>query len=132
MIKFYGFERLARQCPSDVPAWDQEFYTTYAEALLKKRKGTVQKLLDEVKISGKMVQFHVSVINQILGTKGDSNSYYKHSINIVLEALKGWLSPLIYDFSPQWMVEGVSIEKKDMNITSKYWFGFISSTIIPS
>ncbi|KAG5576948.1 hypothetical protein H5410_057082 [Solanum commersonii] len=49
-----------------------------------------------------------------------------------LDDLKRWLAPMIFDVTPRWLGAGASIEKRDMNITSQYWFGFISNTIMPS
>jgi len=43
----------------------------------------------------------------------------------------GWLAPLISDASPSCMATGEKIDIKYMNVRARYWFGFISSNIIP-
>lgn len=54
MIKFHKLEKFNKARQPYVPKWVQEFCDVYAKTLTKKRKRIVLKIVDEVKVRGKM------------------------------------------------------------------------------
>lgn len=47
--------------------------------------------------------------------------------------MKKWLALVVLDQEEQdCQAEGAQIQKKDLNVATRYWFGFSSSTIMPS
>ena len=49
-----------------------------------------------------------------------------------LEKMKKWFAIISSGNTPKLLKVGIVIEKKDLNMEAQYWFGFFSSTIIPS
>uniref|UniRef100_M1DEU7 Putative plant transposon protein domain-containing protein n=1 Tax=Solanum tuberosum TaxID=4113 RepID=M1DEU7_SOLTU len=84
-------------------------------------------------VRGKEVEYHIEHINVLLVRPLHYVLPYE-GLPIVqsLDDLKCWLAPMISDNNPRWTDAGALIEKRYMNIASRFWFRFISSTIMPS
>lgn len=49
-----------------------------------------------------------------------------------LDDLKEWFSSLIFVNAERWIGVRDPIKKRDLNVASRFWFGFISNTIMAS
>ena len=49
-----------------------------------------------------------------------------------LDKMKKWFPIISSGNIPKLLEASIVIEKKDLNMEAQYWFGFFSSTIIPS
>uniref|UniRef100_M1DJC5 Putative plant transposon protein domain-containing protein n=1 Tax=Solanum tuberosum TaxID=4113 RepID=M1DJC5_SOLTU len=84
-------------------------------------------------VRGKEVECHSEHINVVLGRPMHSILPYEGLPNVQsLDDLKDWLAPMISDTTPRRINAWSPIERRDMNITSRFCFGFINNTIIPS
>uniref|UniRef100_M1DG23 Putative plant transposon protein domain-containing protein n=1 Tax=Solanum tuberosum TaxID=4113 RepID=M1DG23_SOLTU len=111
-----------------------EGFIAYGELIPKNKiKVSEFRSVNSVRMRGKEVECHNEHINVVLGRPLHLVVPYQ-GLPIVptLDYLKGWLALKISDITPRWLGAGAPIEKRDMNIFSRYWFGFITNTIMPS
>lgn len=111
-----------------------EFYKAYDKAI-QKNKSRVKKLLNPIIIveaQGVQVPCSQTKIIDILGyVHRDKNNIEEMMKAQTFDDMKAWLDLMIGILAPSWLEDGTIIEKKEMNILERFWFGFISSNLMP-
>jgi len=133
-LKYHDFQIFTKPRVPYIPNWVRDLYAYYGTMIpQRKKQATTFKPVDYVVVRGKKVKCDHVIIEAILDHPDDIDDDCERMIRTkILDNMKKCLALLILDNTSKWLEVGAVIEKKDLNVAARYWFGFISSTIMPS
>uniref|UniRef100_M1DV58 Putative plant transposon protein domain-containing protein n=1 Tax=Solanum tuberosum TaxID=4113 RepID=M1DV58_SOLTU len=130
---FHIFDIFTRPCGPYIPTWVLEFYATYGDLVPQgKKKASAFRLVESLMVRGKQVRCSSNEINTMFERATYTEHEYQSLITTkTLDDMKGCLASLVSYTTLRWIEDGMPIDKKDMNIASWYWFGFINGIVMP-